>query len=215
MKKTILSFLLTVITVCSCQSPEPRINTQDFDKPHIVQPSTTETAATDSTFKFDIDQDFVSIGSDFTVSSGGVIEERMLNATTTFEYKKDGSLVAKAKESMFSWGVEVIIYDGSDNKIGSVEEEIIDGLFSMNTIYSIKNADGNVVGKSKKLDFVGTDIDIYDNDQNLVVTMDRPMFNVLADTWHVTVHNKNIDTRLVMFIPCYKTYADDKRSNDD
>jgi uncharacterized protein YxjI len=215
MKKTILSFLLTVITVCSCQSPEPRTNTQDFDKSHIVQPPTTETAATDSTFKFDIDQDFVSIGSDFTVSSGGVIEERMLNATTTFEYKKDGSLVAKAKESMFSWGVEVIIYDGTGNKIGSVEEEIIDGLFSMSTIYSIKNADGNVVGKSKKLDFVGTDIDIYDNDQNLVVTMDRPMFNVLADTWHVTVHNKNIDTRLVMFIPCYKTYADDKRSNDD
>lgn len=196
------------------------------DNPDIyIPPSTQQTqqdskASTDSELpnKFKIDQDIISIGSDFSLKNGsnsyGRIEERVMNLTTTFEYLQNDTLIARAEEAMLSWGVKINVYDGSDNLLGSIEEEILEGMFSIKTIYSIKNSNGDVIGKSKKLDFIGTDIDIYDTDNNLIVKMDRPMINLMSDTWNVQILSEKIDKRLLVFIPCYKTSADDKREDD-
>jgi len=186
----------------------PNIN---HSKSHEITKSNTSDTLTD---KFDIEENLISIGTDFTISTGGIIEQRTLNLRTTFEYLQNDKVIASAEKSLLSWGVEIIIYDSKKEKIGSIEEEIIKSMFSIKTIYTIKDAKGTVLGTSKKLDFIGTDIDIYDQSGNIICTMTRPMINLLSDTWTVNIINNKIDKRILIFIPCYKTYADNERKDE-
>lgn len=168
---------------------------------------------------FEIDQDIISIGNDFHIGSDagscGVIEQRIFSWGTTFEYMRNDTSIAIAKERVLSWGTNIDVYDANNNKIGSIEEEILESMFSVYTKFSIKDGDGNIIGKSKKLDFIGTDITIYDNDGNVVATMERPMINLLSDSWSIKISSDVIDKRILVFIPCYKTQADDEREDEE
>lgn len=169
--------------------------------------------------QFKVDQDILSIGSDFHIKSGsnkcGVVEERVLSWGKTFEYLMNGQLVSRAEQRVLSWGIDIEVFDDKKVKIGEIEEEILEGMFSIKTIYSIKDSSGKVIGKSKKLDFFGTDIDIYNMNGDLIATMRRPMINLLSDSWKINIMDDKIDKRLLVFIPCYKTSADAEREEKD
>lgn len=162
---------------------------------------------------FKITEDITLIGTDFTIKGYGVVEERMVHVMPTYEYKDNNKqLIAKAHEKLISIGVEIEVQDPQGNKLGSIEEQVIESkLTPMQTVYSIKDAQGNVLAKSKKLSFVGTDIDMYDVAGNLMVTMKRPAINILSDTRKVNIKKEGIDKRILVFVPCYKTYADNHR----
>lgn len=186
------------------------------DTTEVASPSVKDIELTNN---FIVDQDILSIGSDFHIKSGsnkcGVVEERVFSWGKTFEYLTNDTLVSRAEQRVISWGVKIDVYDESKNKIGSIEEEILEGLFSIKTIYSIKDSSDNIVGKSKKLDFFGTDVDIYNDKGDLIVTMTRPMINILSDTWTINIKSDEIDKRILVFIPCYKTSVDDEREDED
>ena len=221
LKKTLAGAAL-LGSLASCDEPSDNRTMDQIHRDYSIEvnkdkPSSMKDVELSSTFE--VDQDILSIGSDFHIKSGtnkcGVVEERVLSWGKTFEYLMNDTLVARAEQKVLSWGVDIEIFDNKKVKIGEIEEEILESMFSIKTIYSIKDANGNIIGKSKKLDFFGTDIDIYDTDGSVIATMRRPMINLLSDSWDINIKSDKIDKRILVFIPCYKTSADDERREEE
>ena len=163
-----------------------------------------------------MDESVLSFGTDFTMSNGGKVEERVLSMTSTFEYTdRDGTLVSRAEEEFLSWGVKIDVYDNKHQVIGFIEEEIFESMFSFENTYSIKDGSGKIIAKSKKLDFFSTDIKLYDLSGNLVVMMTRPALNFMGDTWTIEIIKKDvIDERILFLIPPFKTSEDNRKSSE-
>jgi uncharacterized protein YxjI len=169
--------------------------------------------------KFNIKQDvFTLAGSDFTIVANGKthgrIVQRVFNWGNTFEYFDiTGKKVATAKEEVFTWGVKINITDATGKRIGRIEEKVFSGWFDTENTYHIYNESNQLVGKSHKNDWFATDIYIDINSKR-VVSLERDFFNMFSDTWRVNINTTStIDKRLLVFIPCYKTVADDARSS--
>ncbi len=161
---------------------------------------------------FTIEEDVFAWWTDFEIPWTGKVVERTLNLNTTFELQDtNGNVIANAKKELFSLWVVINIEDNKWHKLWSIEEEIIESLFNIKTVYSIKDGIGNTIWTSEKLAFIGTDIDIYDNQGKEIVTCTRGPLNLLSDTWDVDIKDNKIDKRIIAFIPCYKTHADNQR----
>ena len=159
-----------------------------------------------------MNQKLLTIGTDMEISTGGRVEERTLSWGNEFEYfDENGKLIATAKEEVFSLGVVINITDEKGIKIGSVEQEVLESMFSVYSIYSIKDASGKVIAKSDKLDFFTTSVEIEDNYGGLI-SMDKEYFSI-GDSWSISI-NSNIDKRLVIFIPSFITSAQSKKSEE-
>jgi uncharacterized protein YxjI len=162
-------------------------------------------------------QKLLTIGTDMDVLSGnklvGKVEERVLNWGKTFEYfDNNGNLVAKAKERVLTLYTIIDITDASGNKLGSVEQEVLESLFSVYSKYSIKDASGSIVGKSSKLEFFTTDVDIEDNNGG-GISLSKDYIEMFGDTWRVNI-NSDIDKRLIIFIPAFVSSAQSSRSEE-
>ncbi len=156
----------------SCEDPTNTIPTNqtftiDSDTNVVVknEPITEKEDKVETTknlpSEFVVSEEFFAYGTDMSISCGGEIQERTMNWSKTFEYfDSNNKLVASAKEKSFSYYTKINITDEFGNKIGSVEEEIIESMFSLGSIYSIKDASGKTVAKSNKVDFFCTDITI-------------------------------------------------------
>lgn len=165
---------------------------------------------------FVMTEDFIALGSDFSIDGVGSIKERLMNMTKTFELlDTEGELVAKAKEKMFTWGVEIGITDENGVSIGSVEEKVFESFWKVSTEYVVKDASGNIVGTSKKFDRTSTDFVISDNTGSKVATFKRPFINLVTDKRNCTLNSQAIDSRLLIFIPCFKTSRDSERKDDE
>lgn len=156
-------------------------------------------------------------GTDFDIKSDkgdviGRVVERVFRTTTTFEYfNTKGEKVAYAKKSLFSWGVEMKVYDGkTDRLIGSIHENVMESMFSVSSIYSVYDANNNKIATSEKLSFFGTDIDIYIKSK-INTEISRDAINLFSDTWTIEFKDEAIDRRLLIFIPCYKTVSDKEK----
>jgi hypothetical protein len=108
-------------------------------------------------------------------------------------------------------GVNIDIFDGAGEKIGSVQEKVLQNLLSFKSHYEILDADGAVLATSEKASFFSTSVDVKDTKGNQIAYLSRPSFNLLADTWTVDFKGE-FDKRLVIFIPSYKTHADNVRA---
>lgn len=214
-KKSFLA--IVVISMFSC---EHNTNHRPITTVEPVPTSTSVQIVRELPNEFKMTEDLVSIGADFHIEDSdgnivGVVEERTFNLTKTFDYfDNTGTLKAKAKKSMFSWGVEICVYDSIGNVLGYIKEEVFENIFSIKTTYSIFDANKNKIATSKKLDFIGTDIDIYCNNE-LTIAMSRPAMNFLTDSWSINMNNNSIDKRIVVFIPAYKTSADNDRRDEE
>lgn len=165
--------------------------------------------------KFTIEEDIVSIGTDFSLQGcNGDIDENLVSLTPSFTLKIDGLSVAKATEQLISIGAKINVYDGSGNKIGSIEERIINswGVYSK---YSVYDKNDRLIGTSEKHELMTTKFTINDNNGNTICTITRPYFNPLYDKWTVTFSSSRYDKRLFVFIPCYKTYRDNEDGDDN
>ena len=168
---------------------------------------------------FKMKSKMLTMGTDMYVTNDnrdnfGKVEERILSWGKTFQYYDNtGKVKATAKEEVFSWGTKINISDSSGNHIGSVEEEIIESMFSLHSIYSIKDAGGNVIAKSKKIEFFVANVDIFDNSGGFVANFSQEGFT-FGDVWDVTIQS-DIDKRLIIFIPSFISSAQAERSDDD
>lgn len=166
---------------------------------------------------FNINQKFLTVGTDFVVLVSdqpiGEVVQRIFNWGKTFELlNENGELIAKAQQRVFSLGVKVDVYDCQDRFIGSVQENIMESLLKFHTVYSILDAQNQLVGQSKKLDWFGTDITFYDGSNRRIATLSRPLINWFTDKWVLSVDaSGRLDSRIMFFAAAYKTSADGER----
>lgn len=176
-------------------------------------------SATELPNRFEMDEVLMTIGTDMNINVGnervGKVEERTINWGKTFEYfDNSGNKLATGRQKVLSLVTTIEIFDENNKKLGTVEEELFKNIFSFKTYYTIKDANGKLVGESEKLDWLSTDIEIYSPNGDILCKMERPAFNLLSDSWNVEVFS-NIDKRLIIFIPCYKTSADNERKEEE
>jgi uncharacterized protein YxjI len=160
---------------------------------------------------------FFAIGTDLEISDSdgkvGKIEQRTLNFTTTFDYRDNqGNLVATAKQKMLSWGTHIDIYDSAGVKIGALQDKVFKNLLSWTRTFSIEDSHGNEIASSEKMRFFATSFTIKNPEGTLIAEISRPSFNFVTDTWKMDISG-DIDKRLLIFIPSYKTHADNQSSS--
>jgi uncharacterized protein YxjI len=169
---------------------------------------------------FVVKEKFWAIGNDFEIYSAdkkdtylGKIEQRIWNLTTVFELKDaKGELVAKAKSRFWALGSTIDVTDAQGVKIGTVKEDILKSLFKVVTTYTVLDAKGKSLGTSEKLEVFSTKVSVLDSTGKQVFLTKRPMINLITDKWETTISNRGgIDLRLLVFIPAYKTAADNYR----
>lgn len=165
---------------------------------------------------FNMDEELITFGMDMDISSGGdnygKIEERTMNWGRTFElFDNSRNKIATANEEVLGLYTDIKIKDESGKLIGSVEQEIMDSMFSIYSIYSIKDGSGQVIGKSEKLDFFTTEIEIVDNSGSPLVSLDKEFMSI-GDSWNIK-SNGNLDNRIVVFIPAFVSAAQAARKS--
>ena len=136
----------------------------------------------------------------------GKIEQRSLSFGKKFEYfDSTGKLDATAQEEVMSFKSIVHVKDTSGNLIGTIEQEVLESLGNMlegQNVYSILDAQGNVLGKSKADMIISNNIDIYDDADNLIATFHTPALSFGA-RWKCELKDNKIDKRILIFIPAY------------
>ncbi len=169
---------------------------------------------------FLMQEEWASIGTDFYLKDGdkkfAVVDQEVLNLTTTFEIRDDQERVAaKCSQSAFSWGVRIDVKDGYGNSIGSIEEKLFESFFKTMTSYEIKDQNGTLLATSDKLDFAGTTFTIKNPSGGIIATFDRSYFDIGGASWSCkfTDPGKTADQlkMICSLIPAYKTVADKKR----
>lgn len=214
LKKAIIGGALAASTLAGCDDTE-MAKRQSSDWYNDQTTVKTDIKPIELPNQFEMDEVILSIGTDMNINVGadriGKVEERTMSWGKKFEYfDNTDRKIASAQEKLFSWGTNIEVFDDKDQKIGSFEEEILESLFSIKSIYSIKDASGKLIGKSEKLELLSTDVEILSPSGDLVCKIHRPALNLFSDSWNIEI-NGNIDKRLIIFIPAYKTSADNER----
>ena len=160
--------------------------------------------------KFVIVEDFVSIGTDFTLSGvSGTVKEQVISINTNFTLTVESRKIAVAKQKLISVGSVVNIFAGNGKSIGVIKENIFSS-FGIYTKYDIYNHNNELIGTSEKHQLMSTKFTIKDTQGTIICTITRPSMN-FVDKWTVIFNTDKYDKRLFVFIPCYKT----KRDNED
>lgn len=202
---TILVIFFTVI-LYSCDSSNSKTNTYSTN-------TEADNISEELPNTFVSQAKFITIGTDmelYDVNDNyyGVVEERTMRFTRTFEYyDKNNKLIAKASKEMFSWGTKIDIEDPNGKPIGYIEQQVFDSFFSLYSKYKIYDANHKFIASSDKLDFFSSEVWIEGN--GISINMDQESFT-LVDTWETTITG-NIDKRLIVFIPAFVSAAQTER----
>ena len=167
-------------------------------------------------------EDLTLIGTDMTLKADGKkfasIEERVLKLASTFDLL-DGSdqKIARARHRILTWGATIDITDCEQRPVATIKELVFKSLLSFKTQYEIYNPSGKLIAKSDKLEFFSTDFVFKTPEGVVAFKMHRPTFNWVTDKWEVTVVTPGkVDYRIALFVPAFKTSADNRaRSEDD
>lgn len=174
---------------------------------------------TDIPNNFQMKQKILTFGTDMWLTNDnkdnfGKVEERILSWGKKFEYiDNTGKKLATAKEQIFTLWTKIDISDENGNHIGTVEQEVMESFTSLiYSVYSIKDSNGNVIAKSKKIDFFTTFVDLYDMEGKPVASFRKKVFT-LADKWDINV-TSDIDKRLIVFIPSFISSSQSEKDDD-
>ena len=177
--------------------------------------------------EFDVPSSFkakealISIGTDVILMKNktriGDIQERTLRLTPTFDlYNIDGKKVAQARQKILSLGSTIEVKDCEGKLIGTVRENIFKSFFATYSNYDVLDATGKVVATSEKVELLATHIIVKSKKGEVIMTIKRPMINVLTDTWIVNILKKDaLDPRIMTMMPAFKTSADNRRREEE
>jgi uncharacterized protein YxjI len=108
--------------------------------------------------------------------------------------------------------VHIEISDSKGNKLGSIEEKVWESLLKVSTSYVIKDSSGKEIAQSDKISLFSTNVEIRDNSGKVIATFYKPALNIGGDNWSCKISSDSkLDRRLLLFIPAYKTAADNDR----
>ncbi len=230
LKKILVGGVLAASTL-ACNNPSKNIELKSVDDTEIgsiKQPNDygsgysysdeiKSKSILDAPNTFRMEESLMSFGLDMSITddSGndyGIVEERTMSFTKTFELLDSGrNVIAKGQTEAFSLTTTIDIEDESGKLIGTLEEEIFENLFSLGSLYTIKDANGKVIAKSRKLDFFTTDVSINGSAGNITMSKE---FLSFGDQWEIK-YNGSIDKRLVAFIPAFISSAQKERRKKD
>lgn len=165
---------------------------------------------------FYINEDISLIWNNFSIVDannqdiGFNLKEKVLSLTRKLELYKWQDLQYYAEKSFFSIWTEVKVYNKDNILIWTIKEDILKSLFKTYTTYSLFDANNNKIWYSQKLEFLDTEFEILDNTDSIVAKIHRPTFNFFTDSWWIEIKNSNIDKNLLLFIPAFKTVADNE-----
>jgi integrase len=97
------------------------------------------------------------------------------------------------------------VKNASGQEIGRIEQEVLESLGNIlegQNIYSVYDANNNLIGKSKSDMIIKNNVEIYDNSDKLVARFHKPAIQ-FGDRWKCEITPSNIDKRLLVFIPAY------------
>lgn len=158
--------------------------------------------------KIILEQNLLAFGAQFYTSDGFRLDQNIFSIGSSFTLLKNNSEIATSREAILSFGKKIMVYDSSQKLIGSIEEEIFESIFSVYSVYSIYDKNHKKIATSKKIDFLGTRIDLFDSSGKLIAKIGRPAINFFGDTWNIEILNTSIDYRILIFIPCHKSLSD-------
>jgi len=159
---------------------------------------------------------YFAYGTDLTISDGagkiGTVEQRTLKFTPCFEYRDtNGKVLAYTSQNVFSFGTHIDIFDSEGTKIGALQDKVFSNLLSISRVFSLQDANGKEIGTSEKFDFFATTVTIYTPDRKVLASIHRPAFDVGLADWTIDIPG-DVDKRLVVFIPAYKTHSDNHKA---
>lgn len=154
-------------------------------------------------------EEIISITTNFDSDTNIKIKGELISFTPEFTLYQNGNKIGKSVQRIISIGTINDIYDEKNNKIGSVEEQLFMSL-GFYSRYKVYDKNDKLVAISEKHKYLTTVFNITDVNNNNVCTIKRPAINLMSDTWYVHFNNVKFDKRLLIFIPCYKTYYDNK-----
>ena len=94
----------------------------------------------------------------------------------------DGTNIGRTDDKYFSINVQIRLRNKDNKIIARFEEQIWKSLTKIGTVYTIKDGDGNILGKSNKLELFDTVFTIYDNDDNIIATAEQKILNKLQQS---------------------------------
>lgn len=171
--------------------------------------------------QFKAREQLITIGTDVELYANktrlGEVEQRTIRLTPTFDlYNIDGKKVASARQKIFSWGTSIEVKDCEGKLIGSVKENIFSSIWNFYTRYDILDANEKIIAASKKMEFFTTNFTIFNNSNEEVLKMTRPMINIINDVWTVSISKSGVvDPRILTMIPAFKTAADNKKREEE
>lgn len=164
-----------------------------------------------------VSEDVISWGHNFTLTMNGktvaTVEQKILklDRATTFTLKdSSGHTLATARKKIltFGTGTSIEVSDEKGNSIGSIEKEVISSLFSVGSVYTIRDKGGTIMAQSDKVVSTSTTFILNNPSGSPVVEIKRDHMNILSDGWTLTLSPNNIDARTTAFVPAFKTWAD-------
>ena len=180
-------------------------------------PASSPKAAPPLPARFTIRERFFSLTDAFDLKSGdqklGTLTEKFFSLTKSFRYDdSSGRCAAKARARFFSWGTHIDVADCQGQKIGSIKENVFKSLLKAYTVYSILDAQDREIAKSRKMEWLSTDVVLRSENGGLIAELHRPWLNLIADKWTVSVQDpRAVDSRLIVMIAAYKTSVDNDR----
>lgn len=167
------------------------------------------TAQIPNNFKYT--EDVISIGTNFSSDCNLTVKQTVPSFKTVFTLYNNGNKVAKASQRLVTFGTKIDVYDANDNKIGTIEERLFTSI-GFYSLYKIYDKNGNLIATSEKHKYFTTKFYINDSKNKTICTISRPAINPVRDTWTVNFNDPSVDKRLLVFIPCYKTYYDNNNN---
>ena len=147
----------------------------------------------------------------------GKVTKRFFSMADQFDWTaSSGTPVATGRKRILSWGNVIDVMDARGRKIGTIKEEVLKSFFKVYTTYRILDANDRPVARSEKVDWLGSEITMFDGSGRRVVRLSRPWINPLGDKWEVQVANQQtVDPRLIVMTGVFKTDADNQRRKKD
>ena len=89
----------------------------------------------------------------------GMIKQKLFQLGSHFNVEDlNGNMVCYAQTRFTALGVEYDVFDNYGQRIGTVIEQIIKSMFNFSIIYTVYDAFGNPVAKTKQYEVVKTHV---------------------------------------------------------
>ena len=158
--------------------------------------------------EFVLDEKAFTIGTDLEVKDYGIVSERTLSLTRSFEIT--GKLPGSSSEEFFSSSTKYVVKDDHQRVLATITKEVISSFFTVaGNKYSITDNEGVKIAESELSSGWRPTITITENNgaKSVLVASGFRYY-----TWHITQDSSSkLDPRVLWIIAASKTAGDNDK----